>query len=137
MADSKFILDDSSTITIGGDAITCFTEIEFDESADTFFAQCAGASGAPKEPVVGMSQITGTITAELKDDDVTMAGYLAVGASGALVCYPRGNVLTYLKIASTALTISGRQIRLSSGGLATISAPFVMKDLTLSAATGA
>lgn len=136
MADSKFVLDDSSEFTIGADSVDCFTEIEFDESADVYFSQCAVAQGAPHEPVVGGKQVTGTLTAELKEDDVSKAGYLAVGASDTLTCYPRGNVSGNLKITSTAITITGRQIRLSSTGLATIVAPFVMKDITLAAATG-
>ena len=134
---NKFVLDDSSVFTIGSDAITCATEVSFDESADVYFAQCGGASGSGvKEPVVGTKQVTGTITAELTNADVTVANYLAPGDSGTLTFYPQGNVASNIKISATLLTVTGRQLRFGSNGLATITAPFVLDSFVIAAASG-
>lgn len=134
MAD--FILDNTSTFTIGANAITCMTGFSFDESADVYYSNCAAASASAQTPIVGKKRVTGSITFEPDKDDVTVVNYVEVGDSGALIAYPQGNTSTYLKISATTLTISGRQMTYSSTGVPTVVANFVCDGLTVAAATG-
>ena len=133
---TKFILDNTSVFSIGGNALTCITEVNFDESADTYFSQCAAASGSVRFPVIGTGQVTGSITIELDHNDTTELGYIDIGDSGALLFYPQGNTATYLKISATTMTITGRNMRYSSTGLAMGTANFALDSLTIAAATG-
>ena len=132
---NKFVLDDTTVFTINSQAIACATEVSFDESADVYFAQCGGASGTGvKEPVVGMKQVTGSLTVELSNNDTAKLGYIAPGVSGALLLQPQGATAGNISITATALTITGRQIRTSSNGFSTATANFVCDSFTIAAA---
>lgn len=131
-----FILDNTSTFTIASNSITCMTGFSFDESADVYYSNCAAAAGAAQTPIVGTKRVTGSITFEPSKTDTALMGYVDIGATGALVAYPKGNTSTYLKISAAALTISGRQQTYSSTGVPTVVANFVCDGLTVAAATG-
>jgi len=133
---ANFILDNTSTLAIGAGSITCMTEISFDETADVYFGSCGAASGSARAPIVGSKRVTGTVTFEPSKTDVTLVNLVEVGDTGALVAYPQGNTLTYLKISAAALYITGRQMRLSSSGVPTVVANFACDGLTVAAATG-
>lgn len=130
---ADFILDEKSTFSVNGNAITCMTEISFDETADVYFGSCGVAAGAGRAPIVGTKRVTGTVTFEPSKTDTTLIGYVDIGVSGALLCYPQGNTSTYQKISATTMYITGRQIRISSSGVPTVVANFAADGLTVAA----
>ena len=133
---TKFILDNTSVFSIGGNALTCITEVNFDENADVYFAQCGAASGSVRQPIVGTAQVTGSITIELDADDVAELGYIDLGDSGALLFQPQGDVSGNLEISATTLTVTGRNLRFSSTGTATGTANFSLDSFAIAAASG-
>ena len=126
----KFRRSDASTFSIGGNALTCVLDVDYDESVDVLWSDCDDASG-DKTPVTGGIQTTGTLTQEVADDDVVQLGYTSGKTSGALIDQPAGITGGDVKITATKIIITGRQIRTSRTGLGTVSASFVCSDLVI------
>ena len=127
----KFRRSNVSVFSIGGNVLTCVTDVDYDESVDVYWSDCDDAT-SEKTPVAGGIQTTGSLTQELADDDVTQLGYTSPTTSGALVDQPNGAVSNDINIAGT-MTISGRQIRTSRTGLSIVSCNFVTSGITISA----
>ena len=131
---AKFRMSNDSVLSIGGNAITCVTDIEFSENADVYFSRCDDANGY-FEPVVGGIQVTGTATFELETDDVTVLGYIDPLTSGALICQPNGTTSGDIKITATTMTINSRDMRYSRSDMATGQFGFTLDGLTIAANT--
>lgn len=129
---SKFRLNKDSVFTIGGNAITCVTEVTFDEAVDVYTSECED-SDRIKPQVVGGTVVTGSLTYEIEEDGVTVFNYLEPFDSGALVFGPNGTTATYLKLTSTNIQISGRSFNASRTGLGTGTATFTCDNLTVTA----
>ena len=127
---SKFRLNTNSVFTIGGNAITCVTAVDFDEAVDTYISECEDANGI-KSQVAGGITVTGSLTYELETEGVTVLNYLEPFDSGAWVFGPNGTTGTHIKFTSTNIQISGRSIATSRTGLVTATANFVCDDLTV------
>ena len=132
---TKFALDSTSVFSIGGNAITCVTDITIDESVDDLISQCFGSDSVKAHVLAGIN-ITGSFNIELENYDVTMLGYLAPKTSGALILQPAGPTVGNIALTSTNLQITGRTpIQASRSGLGVASGTFVLDDLTIAAIT--
>lgn len=127
---AKIRLNKNSVFSIAGNAITCITDVTFDEAVDTYVSECEDANGV-KPQIDGGIVVSGSLTYELETDDVTVLNYAAPFDSGAWIFQPNGTTATHLKITSTNIQISGRGIAASRKGLVTGSATFVCDDLTV------
>lgn len=127
---ASFVLDSNTVLTIGGNAITCATEITIDEVHDVYWAECDGT------PVLKeYAKATGSLTVELSKDSNTQVGYLDPGpqSTQALVLQPAGSTATYQDIDATHIEFSARSPRYSRTGVATMVCPFVLTGLAYAA----
>lgn len=132
---AKFVLNSDSVFSIGGNALTCVTEVSLDESVNDIVAECFGADGYVEHVLAGIT-VSGSLTLELETDDVTILGYIAPKTSGALIFQPNGTTIGDIKITSTNLQITQRTpFSGSRSGLGTATAGFVCDDLTIAANT--
>ena len=127
---SKFRLNKNSVFSIGGNAITCITDVTFDEAVDTYVSECEDADGV-KPQIDGGIVVSGSLTYEIEADGVTVLNYLEPFDSGAWIFQPNGTTATHLKITSTNIQISGRSISTSRTGLTTGTASFVCDNLVV------
>ena len=132
MALSVLLESGITVFTIGGNAITCAVEIEFNEPHAVYRSQCDGT------PIVrSFAEASGTLTCEIPLASwATQAGYLAPGpktSAQALVLQPGGATATYTDIDATNIEFTDRITRWSTSGVATVTSPFVVTGLTYAA----
>ena len=70
------------TLTLGGNAITCLTNVETTEEIDILVAECAAS--ADKTHIATLKSASMTVNLLLDADDVTELGYFDPGDAGAV-----------------------------------------------------
>ena len=125
---AKFRLNSTTVFTFDGNAVPCPTGITFNEVNENYLSECP--SQTIKANVAGIGNLTGSISGEVDAAGATTMGYIAVGTAGALVLQPTGATSGELSISSTNMQITSLNETLSSTGLTTYTANFVLDDLT-------
>lgn len=121
----------NQTFSLNGNDLTCLQTVSTSEALDVLVIECAGATS--KEKVMGLSDITCTLTIALETNDVTMLGYIAPNASGAVVWNMNGATTGDISITSTNATVSDRTISNPVNGFATAAVTIQFDDITIGA----
>ena len=128
---AKFRRSNDSVCSLATNVLTCVLDVSYDEQADVLVSDCDDAN-AEKDQIMGGIVETGTMTAEVNDDDETQLGYIDVGTSGAWVDQPAGATTTYLQWTGTA-TVASRTYVSSRNNLTTYSVGLIFSGLDHSA----
>ena len=128
----KFRRSNDSVASIGANVLTCVLDVSYDEQGDVHVSDCDDAN-AEKDQVLGGIVETGTLTAEVNDDDETQLGYIDVGSTGAWVDQPAGATATYLQWTATTATVASRRYVSSRNNLTTYEVGLIFNGLDHSA----
>lgn len=139
MASQVWRLDPMATglVTIDGNQLKYVKEISIDEVVTIYDSELTDADNFYEFLTAGKTG-TGTITFEVKDEDVAEFNAMEpLEADGATTFYPNGNVVGKLKHSFARLAVTGRQARyVSNGAMQTVVCPFRFTGFTTTAATG-
>jgi len=129
---AKFRRSNDSVCSLASHVLTCVLDVSYDEQGDVLVSDCDDAN-AEKEQVMGGIVETGTMTAEINDDDEVQLGYVDVGTSGAWLDQPDGATATYIQWTATAATVSSRRVTSSRNNLTTYEIGLIFSVLDHSA----
>ena len=121
----------NQTFSLGANALTCIQTVSTSESLDVLVIECAGAGA--KEKIMGLADVTCTLTIALETDDVTMLGYIDPDTSGAVIWNLNGATSGDITITSTNATVSDRSISNPVNGFATAAVTIQFDDITIGA----
>lgn len=125
-----FRLNNSSAIAVGAQSFASVTEINFDEVVDSYFSEVDGSV-----VLSDTRRVTGSMVFEVETDDITVINAVTPGpaTAGALDADLANSTAGNINVASTNLQFTQRTLRAARNGLATVSAQFVMDDMTIAA----
>ena len=126
---AKFAINDTSTLVFNSNSLTCLIDVTLDDSVDTIVSECFGATDF-KEQILAGRTVSGSLTQEIADDDVTQLTYTVPKTAGTLVFEPAGSTTGDIRITSTNMQITVRSLSLSRSGLLQNSVTFVCDDVT-------
>jgi hypothetical protein len=107
-------------------------DVSYDEQADVYVSDCDDAN-AEKEQITGGIVRTGTLTAELENDDEAQLELTDVNSSGAWIDQPNGTTAGDIQWTATTATVQSRQPVSSRNNLTTYSIGLIFAGLDHSA----
>lgn len=131
---AKFRRSNNSVASIGGSALTCVLDIQYDENANVYTSDCDDANGE-LEQVVGGHTSSATLTAEVENDDEAQLELIDLGSSGAWIDQPNGTSTGDIQWTATTATVTSRQFMSSRNNLTTYSVGLIFSGLDHSAIT--
>ena len=125
---AKFRRSNSSVCSLNANVLTCVLDVSYDEQGDVYVSDCDDAN-AEKEQVLGGIVETGTMTAEVENDDETQLGYIDIGTSGAWLDQPNGTTAGDIKWTATSAEVVSRQFVSSRNNLSTYTVGLIFTGL--------
>ena len=131
---AKFRRSNDSVASIGGNVLTCVLDVAYDQQGNVLVSDCDDAN-AEKDQILGGIVETGTLTAEVNDDDETQMGYIDIGTTGAWIDQPAGSTVTFMQWTATTATVTSRRYVSSRNNLTTYEVGLIFSVLDHAAIT--